>query len=242
MPSKFTKFCTAYTNLQSSILRQTFLSKCADLQLLPKGFRLNFNLAYKPTCTKVYDDIRKTLNTASSEILKIAFEDVSLTVKNHTRTFDNTWNEEDTTLCDYEQVVACKSSFINNLEAVQNRKLIVLINELLSEQTLRNDSDVNNGSFRLCASKFVNVERRHRHRVRKRHQKKNNKKRSDNSHVTSSFIPSEDDKKKFDPIVLAENVHLSKDQIDICRLPDCFAPTPKEPIDVSDQLVGILIR
>ena len=51
-------------------------------------------------------------------------------------------------------------------------------------------------------------------------------------------MPTEEDKKKFDPIVLAENVQLSKDQIDICRLSDCFAPTPKEPIDVSDQLVG----
>ena len=74
MPLKLTKFYIAYTNLQSSIFRQPLLSKCANLQLLPKGFGLNVNLAYKPTCTKVYDDIRKILNTASSEILKIVLD------------------------------------------------------------------------------------------------------------------------------------------------------------------------
>ena len=31
---------------------------------------------------------------------------------------------------------------------------------------------------------------------------------------------------------------LTKDQIEICRLPDCFAPTPKEHIDVPDQVIG----
>eukprot|EP00745_Piridium_sociabile_P017617 TRINITY_DN263_c0_g1_i8.p1 TRINITY_DN263_c0_g1~~TRINITY_DN263_c0_g1_i8.p1 ORF type:complete len:903 (+),score=84.50 TRINITY_DN263_c0_g1_i8:125-2833(+) len=48
----------------------------------------------------------------------------------------------------------------------------------------------------------------------------------------------EEDYKKFDPIVLATNVSLTKEQIEMCRLPDCFAPTPTEPIDVADQLVG----
>ena len=43
---------------------------------------------------------------------------------------------------------------------------------------------------------------------------------------------------KFDPIVLADNVNLTKDQVSVCRLPDCFAPTPKTPIDVFDQVTG----
>eukprot|EP00745_Piridium_sociabile_P020923 TRINITY_DN32272_c0_g1_i5.p1 TRINITY_DN32272_c0_g1~~TRINITY_DN32272_c0_g1_i5.p1 ORF type:complete len:867 (+),score=134.27 TRINITY_DN32272_c0_g1_i5:352-2601(+) len=42
----------------------------------------------------------------------------------------------------------------------------------------------------------------------------------------------------FDPIVLADNVELTPDQISICRLPDCFAPAPREPVDVSDQMIG----
>ena len=43
---------------------------------------------------------------------------------------------------------------------------------------------------------------------------------------------------KFDPIVLADNVNLTKDQVSVCRLPDCFAPTPKTSIDVFDQVTG----
>ncbi|KAK7475074.1 hypothetical protein BaRGS_00033687, partial [Batillaria attramentaria] len=31
---------------------------------------------------------------------------------------------------------------------------------------------------------------------------------------------------------------IPRDQIRVCRLPDCFAPTPKEKIDVCDQVVG----
>ena len=42
----------------------------------------------------------------------------------------------------------------------------------------------------------------------------------------------------FDPIVLAKNVTLTKEQKEVCRLPDCFAPTPREPIDVYDQALG----
>ena len=236
MPSKFTKLCTAYTHLQSSILRESFLTKCVDLQLLPKGFRLHFNLAHKPTNDKLYDDICKVLNTASSDILKLVRDDVSLSVKYNTNTFENIWKDDSTTLSDFEQVVACKSSFIENQAAVQHRKLTHLLNETSTKQYFStNDND---GSFRLCAFNFVNVKRQNRQRVRKRHYKKNNKKRNNNKHRKIVFVPSEDDKKKFDPIVLAENVKLSKDQIDICRLSDCFAPTPKEPIDVSDQLVG----
>ena len=52
-------------------------------------------------------------------------------------------------LCDYEQVVACKSSFISNLATTQNRKLAALLNEITAEQTLGNVSNVNNGSFQL---------------------------------------------------------------------------------------------
>ena len=236
MPSTFTRLCTAYTNLHSSIHRESFLTKCLDLQLLPKGFRLQFNLAHKPTCDKVYDDIRQVLNKASSDILKIVRDDVSLSVKNNTCIFENIWKDDDTTLNDYEQVIACKSSFIDKQAAAQHRKLTVLINESSENQV--NSTIVNDGSFKLCAFNFVNGKRRNRQRVRKRRCKKSSTKRNRKVHKKSSFVPSEDDKKKFDPIVLAENIQLSKDQIDICRLPDCFAPTPKEPIDVSDQLVG----
>ena len=48
----------------------------------------------------------------------------------------------------------------------------------------------------------------------------------------------EDPRAIFDPIVLTDKVQLSKEQIEVCRLPDCFAPTPKEPIDVVDQVIG----
>ena len=51
-------------------------------------------------------------------------------------------------------------------------------------------------------------------------------------------VPTQEDVRKFDPIVLTDRVRFGQDQISICRLPDCFAPAPRTPIDVSDQLIG----
>jgi hypothetical protein len=49
---------------------------------------------------------------------------------------------------------------------------------------------------------------------------------------------SEKDKSIFDPIVLADNVTLTQDQKEVCRLSDNFVPSPREPIDVCDMAVG----
>ena len=51
-------------------------------------------------------------------------------------------------------------------------------------------------------------------------------------------MTTQEDVRKFDTIVLTDRVRLSQDKISMCRLPDCFAPTPRTPIDVSDQLIG----
>lgn len=51
------------------------------------------------------------------------------------------------------------------------------------------------------------------------------------------LIHSENDKRKLDPNVVADNVKLSKHQIDICRKSDCFAPISKTPLDVHDKIV-----
>ena len=45
------------------------------------------------------------------------------------------------------------------------------------------------------------------------------------------YIPTQEDVRKFDHIVLTDS------QISVCRLLDCFAPTPQTLIDMSDQLI-----
>ena len=50
----------------------------------------------------------------------------------------------------------------------------------------------------------------------------------------SVYAPTEEELRRFDP----DNVQVSRLQIDICRMSDCFAPTPKKLIDVSQQLNG----
>ena len=39
-------------------------------------------------------------------------------------------------------------------------------------------------------------------------------------------------------VLATDNLHDGLYIFSICRLPDCIAPTPRTPIDVSDQLIG----
>ena len=101
------------------------------------------------------------------------------------------------------------------------------------------------GSLKISANGYTteSFPAKEKHRIRP-HRRLNRKAKEKRKRIVTSparkhdYVPTKEDVERFDPIVLTDKVKLSQEQISICRLPDCFAPNPRTPIDVLDQVIG----
>ncbi|KAK7475057.1 hypothetical protein BaRGS_00033670, partial [Batillaria attramentaria] len=214
---------------------------------IPNGLRLNFNLAYNIHNEELITSIQTVLDSASSSILDLLIEQCKTDAVSIQREFEESRqrfnnvlgeNETDAIVGDLRNV---SHPILKKLKAVHEKKLVNLKNDLDSRRNVYYNGQ--DGSARITSNYYKHTSvtkldgftrRTRQHRRNRRRGKRNHKKKI----KPPQFIPTEEDLKQFDPINLTSNVILSKDQIRVCRLPDCFAPTPKEKIDVCDQVVG----
>ena len=137
---------------------------------------------------------------------------------------------------------------LEDLSRKQEKKLSKLSPRLaadISDQSTQTAESCFLGRLKITTNRYTTgrfpVMKNHQVRPHCRLNRKVKKKRI--RMVTSAnrrydYVPTQEDVRKFDTIVLTDRVRLSQDQISMCRLPDCFAPTPRTPIDGSDQLIG----
>ena len=119
----------------------------------------------------------------------------------------------------------------------------------ISNQSIQTAESRFSGSLKITTNRYTTdrlpVMKNHQVRPHRRLNRKVNRKvKRKRLRIAKSpngkydYVPTQEDVRKFDPIVLTDRVRLNQDQISVCRLPDCFAPTPRTLIDVSDQLIG----
>eukprot|EP00745_Piridium_sociabile_P026140 TRINITY_DN41575_c0_g2_i2.p1 TRINITY_DN41575_c0_g2~~TRINITY_DN41575_c0_g2_i2.p1 ORF type:complete len:978 (-),score=173.11 TRINITY_DN41575_c0_g2_i2:3-2936(-) len=262
MTSWYNQVKYSYLKLKKTELKENFLHDCLERKVLPKGLRLHFNLALVPTDHSLLFQLQAILDTASTSILKFIYQDTISSANSLQDEFENL--KEKWTRVKGEHVMNKAIEWIkfdtkhtlSQISHIHASKLQKLESSVQSVQT--NSSRVlrhQTGSLRLSASTVIEIPdnrahdvhsykkqnsktniRPHRRRTRKK--RKNRTKESKKKTQKDIFTPTEEEKKRFDPIVLADNVKLSQHQISVCRLSDRFAPTPREPIDVADQVIG----
>ena len=248
----------AYMNLEKSKEQKNFFSACIDNRVIPSGLRLHFNLAQVPE-TETVLKIQQVLDKASSDLLYILYDQAK---KNE---FENLKRWTD---CRNSVSISHGQSYINRLVgAVRKGCSKILRNTAevhkhkLDKLKKQKQNQVNQkscmaenfqGSLKIkafnlicktskdCSGKIteditngkqIPGGRRHHRKIRRG-------KRNKKSHNTEHWSPSEEELKKRDPVVLVENLKLTKEQISVCRLSDKFIPTPKTPINVLDQMIG----
>lgn len=243
-----------YKLLQHLKQKKYFFDRCREKNLIPKGLQLKFNLAFGIFDFSLIKDIEDILNKASTNLLDTLYLKVCEQIILVEETLKITRKE-------LEGVVGCyksneivgnirkhyESFFVNERKRL-DKKIHYLVKTNKCTSTLV-ENKRHQGSKRIFSTKYQkpkstsnpeSVIRKHRQNRRRgglKNKKQNKNKQKVKDNLPSDFIPSEEDLSKFDPIVLT-NIELTPEQISICRLPDCFAPTPREPIDVSDQLIG----
>ena len=229
--------------LDQTKAKEKFLTNCIEKRCIPKGLQLSFNLAYALDNGGLLDTIQTHLNQAASRIL----DSLLIATKLRNQTLSKEISSERECVCLQlgqrrtnqliHEIRTTNSAFISKLQSTLDRKL----SALGCGKSGAPSPSQGGGSVRIkaceyknpspqastSASTFTRPHRRNRH--------KNRQKRCAPSEDSRSRA---DDHKAFDPIVLARNVTLTEEQKSICRLPDCFAPTPRSPIDVCDQTLG----
>ncbi|KAK7465900.1 hypothetical protein BaRGS_00037552 [Batillaria attramentaria] len=247
MPSPYCILKGIYVKQERYLYKLNFLEVCKNQGTIPNGLRLNFNLAYNIHNEELITSIQTVLDSASSSILDLLIEQCKTDAVSIQREFEESRqrfnnvlgeNETDAIVSDFRNV---SHPILKKLKAVHEKKLVNLKNDLDSRRNVYYNGQ--DGSARITSNYYKHTSitkldgftrRTRQHRRNRRRGKRNHKKKV----KPAQFIPTEEDLKQFDPINLTSNVILSKDQIRVCRLPDCFAPTPKEKIDVCDQVVG----
>lgn len=237
-------------------MKELFLKRCVEKKILPKGFRLTFNLAQNLKNKTTLNKIRDILDTASSSILTAVLEETTAQ-KQQLADSVETIRRDETDMIGFQRVSSTfgkvkrnNRTVIRNIRQKHWKKLAKLTDEASqrSEPGLEiAQVPVHRGSQRISACTFTektskppgekegrkqaaDPRRIRPHRTWNRGRKRSRKKKE--------YVPSEDDLKRFDPIILADGVTLTQDQISLTRMSDKFIPTPKTPIDVSDQIIG----
>ena len=243
MNSHYWSVKNAYLKLQRLKLKKQFLDRCRERKVLPQGLAVRFNLAFGTDDAFLCESISKVLDETSSRILDLVYKKTVCAVAEQETCLQSTRTEVACELGIHrtnEMMGAIRKRVQKDIDIEKNKhaKKLAKLDKCHSSKK----PVIKGGSTRLCASAYVRhypnspPERQVRqHRMQRgRGKKKDRYAKKDRK----TYVPSEDDLKSYDPIVLADNVRLTEDQISICRLPDGFAPTPKTPIDVSDQVVG----
>lgn len=225
------------------------------MNLLPNGLRLQFNLAFKPENENLLGSLKNLLDNTSSEVFRLIQSEVQII----TNVYANNFQE-------YLDKLRKKTGIgsANRLLGRIKRDCQSTLTDIRKQhwkkiRTLKHEKEINGvqltkgdyqGSLKIAADELLPAAQRQVNANQKScktsHQNKNNgrrknnraKKRRQNNKSSGFYTPTEEDLHRFNPIVLAENVTLTEDQISICRMSDCFAPTPTQPIDVSDQMLG----
>ena len=123
-----------------------------------------------------------------------------------------------------------------NLGRVHGKKLRELTPPLVSSTLDQSTPAIVShfpGNLKISANGYTteSFPAKEKNRVRP-HRRLNRKAKEKRKRIVTSparkhdYVPTKEDVERFDPTVLTDKVKLSQDQISICRLPDCFAPTP----------------
>ena len=209
--------------------------------MIPLGMRLSFNLAFRPMDTQLKDDITETLNQASSRTLDAVYEEVCETIERTERTLENARMQANLDLGVYatSELIGqvrklSRRELSRNRDRIE-RKLQRLIGKVTTAEARTGSgcTKIHSGTYR----KEPALDPPRRSRPHRQQRGRGGKSRKQTT-TTTVFTPTEEDLRAFDPVILVDGFQPSQDQISVCRLPDCFAPTPKEPIDISDALIG----
>ena len=230
--------------LEKLKLRRNFLMNCRQNKYIPKGLTLHFNLAWQTSNEPMVDELKNVLSSASSRILDILIEQCHSLEKEFSQDVESikqkikekSGTQQMSNLVSFAKKEV--QTFLQPIKLVHEKKLQQL------RKAIPSHFSTTVGSLRLSSKQYLSEDFQYHSKTknirnhRKNRHKNNNLNRKKAEKINSNVTITEEDYSKFDPVVLAKNVTLSKEQIEICRLPDCFAPTPTEPIDVSDQLIG----
>ena len=264
MPSLFCTLRDALFKNERNKLTISFLRTCQNMNLIPKGLRLHFNLANHTQDPDLVLSIKKVLNQASSRILDILLKG-SIQAKSRSQRNLCAIQENATTMMGEVNMKDMLQNIKQSLEPVLTKRsktqysklrrweMEVSYNNNIRLQTQRGSLQVKadtylEGLLQLpeeakCSLGHSPIckEPRTKRGVRPHRRKRNRAgahSRKIRKEVEDIYIPTEEELKAFDPIVLAPNVILNQDQISICRLSDRFVPMPRTPVDICDMIVG----
>ena len=231
--------------LEKLKLRKKFLLDCRENKCIPNGLKIHFNLAWQTKNEQLVNNITNVLSNASSRILDFLIEECSNVQDALHQDVDDMKKQGrkqygPLQMCN--MVSSAKKSMEESLKSIKSihHKKITKLKELNSKSV-----PLKGESVKLISKGYVHEQvhsqnpSTHKIRNHRKNRHRNTKINREKKQKEKNFLNiTADDYKRFDPIVLASNVTLTEEQIEICRLSDCFAPTPTEPIDVADQLIG----
>ena len=227
-------------------IKSRFLNSCISEGLIPKGFRVKFNLAFHTKNESLPNSIKKLLNEKSSRILDLVY---SQSVK-ETHGLEAAYGLESERLLESvgnrrewrKIVLEYKKDNANAIDFKKKtlkRKLLNLRNEKMAGQNM--EICLSTGSLKLTSFKYIKEEdsgiikgapfpRNLRpHRRNRPHKKKNP--------ARAQFVSSPEEVSQRDPIILTKNPNfeLSEAGKSLMRLGPKTAPTPRGPPDEKTQ-------
>ena len=251
----------AFLKLEKLTHKEKFLHQCIAKRLIPKGLQLNVNISAGSSTSEMLYRVNDALVSAGTTILKAVYNDVKCTLqraKQHVDTLRNTgilqFGQTAVNRTVY-QVKKHSKSICQNIPGTHSRKLAELAE---TTEPPFDPNKVGKGSVKVVGfptkldsnSKTIPLEQttqaeleksihKPTHRgKRSKTQRKARQRWRQQRQRQNHYVPTEEELSRFDPIILVDNFVPTKEQIEVCRMSKATAPTPKEPIDVSDQLIG----
>ena len=243
-PQPFNFLRNIYLKTQQSQLQCSFLKACINDNIIPKGFRVSFNLASCINDVNLVNKIQSILSECSSRLL----DEVII-------------SKEQGLSANLDELSHCEKNILEISGRFEGLKILENVKKEAKE-TLQNNKKRHKkkldfwkseksalsqfsrclGSRRITGSlyvrknvsSFISTQTRPHRAKRTRAKRKNEYKKR----VRSNDGPSEDDIERLNPVVLAKNVELSETDKSVLRLSDKFAPAPRTHLDVSDMTLG----
>ena len=235
MPQRYPRLEDAFLRVEKLRLKRAFLIDCVNNKVIPEGLKLDFNLCFSTNNFGLYSDIKHILSKSSSTLLDTLIKEINVCLRDALdvlSTFDDGsyfYREciENIKWVNHYHLISVKDS--------HRRKLSYLISESYGP-----DNFIPRDSLRVEAKGYISQKASAPYQKKPRPSRRASKRKNNRIRKASLFTPTEEDRALFDPIILTDRVTLTEDQKYICRLPDCFAPTPKEPIDIPDLMLSFL--
>ena len=232
-----------YQKQELTKLQVSFLSECKQGKVIPKGLQLTFNITGIPSSEYLHN-VQTTLHKSSSRLLDETLEEKNRVVASTQTRILETRQKLQSSLGVYEsnRIVGRIKQTLRPLIAKRkmelHRKFLRLSAQPEKNKTFQGSTKMRGTVYdqRNRTDPFPKEKRPHRSH---RHKKANTQKVLDSQKRITKLRTADDPSSPhpFDPIVTTD-IKLTPAQIEICRLPDCFAPSPRQPIDVFDQLSG----